>query len=203
MEDYVLQLNLQEVFPPYFLPSIEEVVIKVVRTLKIENDDIMVIPLNGRGKGIYRLHCKSEEVMEKCINHSIKFTVASFGTCSVKLESKMESGLFRGQKDPLLGYNPTPRREGTLITFQYSCMGALADVSNEIFDLEIGKFGEVIKPTTYQFHKGTSIRNGNRYVVIEKGSIDLPRSLLIKDLIGVPINIHIRFKGQSYTCQRC
>ena len=82
--------------------------------------------------------------------------------------------------------------------------GPLKKIGNKIFDEVIGTHGKVIKPTLYQFHKGTRILNGNRYCVIEDSAKKFPRIVQVTNPdTGKIFDVQVRYKGQEYLCKRC
>ena len=75
---------------------------------------------------------------------------------------------------------------------------------SEDFDKEITKYGEVVKPTVHQYHKGTQMLNGNRFCVVDVGKTPVPSTITILSLqMQKKVKVNTRYKGQKWWCRRC
>ena len=180
-------LNVHKFAHPWEHPAVEEVLAALQR--KFPDDPAMIVEaLRGVAVGGYKITTSSPLEAE--------------ATLSVSISGKEH-------KIPLLpsqGYQgaSSSRREGTLVTFLSCTQGGTASIPNDHFDRVMAEHGEVVKPTECQRHRGTSVLNGNRYLVLQpKGTI--PPILQIADpkYPGKLFNIRTRYKGQTYLCTKC
>ena len=216
----LFNLDLRPFFNPFSLPTLE-VVLQKVGVFRPDEDGVMVIPLRGKGLGIYKITFRDDvPVNNEC---GLIF--------NVKIMWKDEAGIDKwGTEDTLIPLVPPPARpvgafhsfgptytdgsgaeggggarrgrpDGTLITFLNCASGPLEDVPNQIFDQAMQMYGAVCKPTVYQRHRGTQYYNGNRFCVLEP-STKIPASITIP-YSGKSFNITIRYKGQDWFCSRC
>ena len=99
--------------------------------------------------------------------------------------------------------SPSARWKGTLITSN-AASGPNSTIPNDTFDKEISKFGELIKQTALQNHRGSNILNRNRYCVIDLGDKVIPWTISVlkpQNQRNIPINL--RYKGKKWFCRRC
>ena len=72
-----------------------------------------------------------------------------------------------------------PNWGGLLVTFLKANAGAMASAANEEFDKAISAYGEILKPTSCQNHRGTTVMNGNRYCVLAPGEKTVPSTIVV------------------------
>ena len=187
-----LLLNLRGHFTPFNLPSTEEVILAVTELFPLDAE-IIVLPLRGRGLGHYR-SCLSQAVVDPTA------CVAKFGG---------GDGLI---SVPLVQYSPRSpmgaggpnRRSGTLVTFVEAGIGTNKVIRNEDFDEAMAQYGEVVKPTMMQYHKNSTILNGNRYCVVDTGDKVVPGTVVVcHAATHRKVPIHTRYRGQTWWCRRC
>ena len=96
-------------------------------------------------------------------------------------------------------FNPgNNRKTVTLVTFVQEAMGENQHLRSEDFDKEMARYGEVMKPTVHQYHKGTQMLNGNRFCFVDVGKTPVPSTITILSLqTQKKVTVNTRYKGQK------
>ena len=187
-----LLLNLRGHFTPFNLPSTEEVILAVTELFPLDAE-IIVLPLRGRGLCHYRI-CLSQAVVDPTA------CVAKFGGGDGLISVPLAQ---YSPRSPMGAGGPN-RRSGTLVTFVEAGIGANKVIRNEDFDEAMAQYGEVVKPTIMQYHKNSTILNGNRYCVVDTGDKVVPGTVVVcHAATHGKVPIHTRYRGQTWWCRRC
>ena len=167
--------------------------ILAVTELSPHDSQLIVLPLRGRGLGHYRI-CLSQAVVDPtaCV---VKFGGGD-GLISIPL-------VVYSPRSPM-GAGGSNCKTGTLVTFVEAAIGTNKIIRNEAFDETMAQYGEVVKPTMLQFHKNSTILNGNRYCVVDTGDKVVPGTVVVcHTATHRKVPIHTRYRGQTWWCRRC
>ena len=222
-------LDLRPHFTPFNLPTLERVITQVKQFLP-DDEGITVMPLRGRGLGVYKIFTTDKiPVNSSCGLH---FMVQGLNRDDQGVERLEEEDAFIPLAPPPVrrpfissdfnsaagpsGVIPGAddgtgtgtgarigRQEGTLITFLRCSQGPLKDLGHSEFDAAIRKYGAICKPTSDQKHRGLNTFNGNRFCVIEPSG-NVPDSLDITHPDSLKVyKVAVRYRGQQWFCARC
>ena len=215
-------LDLRTFFNPFNLPTMEGVLQKL-RIFAPDDEGITVIPLRGKGNGVYEIYFTEDVPVTSTCGLPFDVEVMSKNTDGTELWGTEEAlvplvppperpvgappafgSIYRpGGGADRGGGSRQGRREGTLITMLRCTTGPLSTIKNEIFDTAIQAYGAICKPTVYQRHRGTDFFNGNRFCVLEP-STKIPDVLKLEDPeSGRTFSISLRYKGKEWYCDRC
>ena len=144
-----------------------------------DQQGMILSALRGRGQGIYKI------LLTQPINN--------IGALKVTLGEGIEVPVME-----FIPFDPANNRKtGTLVTFVQAAMGENQHLRSEDFDKEMVKYGEVVKPSVHQYHKGTQMLNGNRFCVVDVGKTPVPSNITILSLQKQKkVKINTRYKGQ-------
>ena len=167
------------------LPAIEKLSAALLEIL-LDQQGMILSALRGRGKGIYII--------------LLAEPITNIGALKVTLEEGIEVPVTE-----FIPFNQANNRKiGTLVTFAQAAMGENQHLRSEDFDKEMAKYGEVVKPTVHQYHKGTQMLNGNRFCVVDVGKTPVPSTITILSLqTQKKVKVNTRYKGQKWWCRRC
>ena len=180
-----LSLNLREQFTPFNLPAVEEISAALNETLP-DQQGMILSALRGRGQGIYKIQLTQP--------------IDNISALKVTLREGIEVPLKE-----FIAFNPAHNRKvGTLVTFAQAAMGDNKYIQSEEIDKVMAKFGEVVKPTIHQYHKGTQMLNGNRFCVVDVGNTTIPSAItVLNPQTQKLVKLNTRYKGQKWWCRRC
>ena len=186
-----LFLNLRTAFTPFELPTVEQV-IQAITTAFAGDERLTVLPYQGSGLGLYRV-VLSRPVADP--TSQVEWFPGSTDA-SISIAFKENQTASREAR--------SDRRPSTFVTFVQATLGALAGVKNKAFDMAMGAFGEVVKPTQPRNIRGQKVMNGNRYCVVDPGDNTIPDTIKVLDInTQKMVPVHLRYKGQQWWCRRC
>ena len=196
---YVLNADFRDVCTPFQVPQLE-VIIKTVMELFVDDPALTLLPLWGRGLGVFKIILLKPLAMPLPI--ALEFQVPAVRRKNETTVVKVPFIVPPGREDM---DNFRDRKTGVLVTIQRAALGANRTLNNSDFDEVMKEHGQIVKMTALQNHRGTQCLNGNRYCVIDPtGKGTLPSTISVKHPVtGTIIQFYTRFKGQEWHCRRC
>ena len=187
-------LNLKDYMQIRDLPTREKVILELDKVL-----------INNRFTLIsHRNHLQGCYTIRSDIEHDVDNMSPLTFQRSIRFSENKE--IIQVPLTPLKSA-PTPRKEGTLVTVINSAQTPEQnEIDNKLFDQAFQRLGFAIaKPCLYQFEKDRQHFNDNRYVVLDtKDTNKIPKSVsLTHPRTKKPVSFWIRFKDQTYLCNRC
>ena len=183
-------LDPRDDFNPFEVPT-EEELITAVRMAYLDKGCMMIWPhTKGRKRGSYQ------------VSFSHEITDVDKRPIDINREgSKISLYLVPAEK---ARGNDNPREEGTLVTMLHAAHPEAEGIPNSAFDKAWGNTHDIIVPTRLQNHYGTSVANGNRFVVLKKGSVNIPSRIVVTHpTTGEQKSFYTRYKGQTWYCRTC
>ena len=174
------EIDIRSSFTPFDYPSLPEVIQAIERQLP--EDRLKVVKqLRGPLLGLYRLTSNNYDVYKD----------ASITIRNVKIPVTLRRRQPKQQQD----------RPGRLVTIYDAFDGRTQEIPGSRFNEHFGHLNVTfIRQTTPQFHKGTRILNGNRYLVLDfdADTVDLGESIMVDGF-----KFKINYFGQKKLCYLC
>ena len=153
------------------------------RKLFRDDPNLVIKELKGNLNGLYKLEANGEPS----------------GSAIVLSRTDAVSGVKEDVTIPLATSCPPrhAKRDDLFVTIVDGNMGEAKKLVGRDFDAAFAEFGRVVKPTTLQRYRDSSILNGNRYVVMDINS-KVPDRL---DLGGH--SFLLKYRGKKWYCSSC
>ena len=151
--DYKLRIDLREFYPSRTVPTTEEAVCLLDGQLSVKG---MIVAGRGRNANVYDVIVDDLEEFERLKEAQISLDVPHYGIKKTLLKPVQGKGFEATGANGRHGDRPAFKK-GRLLTFVFCTAGPLKDIRNDEFDKVVETHATLIKPTLYQFHRGTQL----------------------------------------------